>query len=1773
MRRINPVLKISARVISALLIICMISSMFWLFEERTSFVRTVNVEFVYEGSGSDDSFTIEKGTALRGAPVPYKPGHIFLGWYIDEALTRSYDISLPISESMKLYAGFMPLSVSTSEVSRELYLRDCTKQTVITVKSELSAEELSEKLVLLDELTGETLKCEISKKSEEYLVYASYEDGHTYTLELSEEVSLSGRPNISAVTLSILPAGEEKLGYSASIVEIPEECPSAERTLQLYTSADVKVGDLVLAGGREKHVFLVREIVDGAKGKCLLLMKPDSSFLGEFLLYGNYSMSLSRGSFEAKETSAYSAVDEEKLLSELLKTPSEDVFAQNGESVVLKEENGLKITLSPAKSEAFGKGADVVEAVYRMPISRGEDMVITEIKVKMLVSPELSLFLQRGSDGKTLADVAVNLRSVSESEVRILSDAGEEIRFSEEEYFQSNPGKDAVGMLTDTMKELLSEKITASVKGFEGAFGELEISVRPSFSLEAEISAVSANMKERRALNESFGVRGYLGELVGYKQVNASAGYAEGSLAGRAECSSGLSFDIAIRLGESDIELLELYAESASSTQATGVFSVTHENGVDEAEGLTFLEMYSGGSAMPKNCIEKASFSRETVRKIGENCLIPANQTFTKNEYFVSESTFDIKHILSEGVFGILPGGNKIHSGVTPDDVVLYFGGALAPYITYDRESGRVTVDPHDGITDPKITLDIYYENSTEISGGSPLPIKRSITLILGDSSDMKDRTPAAEEYEYLAAFIRFEGGMWKLSYEKRSLGDTSGKRFTDETGWNAIYPALGEIETLSADSIEVRGELLSSLRADYTVPEEKSAETLSEVLELADISADVIFVADYKDKLFDVTYKQESGEKTVSYAKNELRGGVSEVVNRERSLSVYEKVFGSWKELSYTDASAAYELEYAPASFTVTVQNADGSFNREEIAFVGELPEFLLTPPTDGEKTGAWLSSEHGNLVSWLEYPQLAKIEKDVTVQAFFGDIYTVTLNLNGGTPIEGSAPQSIRFTAGTYNLDGILPMLTKPTDAINTYEFAGWGSINVTSDSVLTAPFKETPHIYTVILNAGKGKVNGKTKIEFECTYMQLDMLIDKVLEDNIAVRENSATKSYTFTGWNPGKTSAAYTYVYNAQYKESERLYKITITAPDGGMFPDGESVIEKELPYKSKLDGLTLNNYFAKIPSNGPTVKIIDYFMNGEEKVPLGSVLTVEGDINLVVVYKEIENRKFVVEFDAGDGKFSNGQSKLVFEGDYGDPLPEPSDPIAPVGEGFTSLFLGWSAEIPSVFTGDFSVKANYKVEKKVYTVTYFTMDGNVHAVYKVAYGEKIPLPEEPQIEGYDFLGWEGLPESGNVSSADVRVYAKLDKATYKITYLIDGEVYAVEELYFGEKIVTRPYPYKPGYSFTGWKYPAVVTMPEEDITVNGSFEKGKYKVQYVVDDKLYKETEAVYGDNVELIKLPSGAKLWCSSDVEINDGSFLMPSGHIKIYADTRGEEYSISFTVDGTVVKSDKYSFGDKVSLPEVPTDERFTGRWLFRYSDEYKDYEAKMDKEDFEPMTRVVIKRGDYSFGGYMPAANLVAVPELKIENIGSGKDINNNGIDDFTDIVNTAREYILSHPIYESIYYHWNFGYPDDWHGVCTDVIWRAYLGIGVNFKELVDGDIAYGATLGDKNPYKDVMTRPNLLIDFRRVKNLKIYFDNNSTVLTKDTLDPTEWQPGDIVVFSPSHIGICSDKRDSEGLPLIIHHTEGRGAIESDELGRVNIGKYKVTGHYRIDHDRLK
>ena len=177
-----------------------------------------------------------------------------------------------------------------------------------------------------------------------------------------------------------------------------------------------------------------------------------------------------------------------------------------------------------------------------------------------------------------------------------------------------------------------------------------------------------------------------------------------------------------------------------------------------------------------------------------------------------------------------------------------------------------------------------------------------------------------------------------------------------------------------------------------------------------------------------------------------------------------------------------------------------------------------------------------------------------------------------------------------------------------------------------------------------------------------------------------------------------------------------------------------------------------------------------------------------------------------------------------------------------------------------------------------------------------------------------------------------------------------------------------------------------------------------------------------------------------------------------------------------------------------------------------------------------------------------------FNIKTYTSNIDKDNDSIDDQTDILNNVRKYIATNPKYKSKYYA--SGYPNDGYGVCTDVVAFGLKGAGYDLMELVNEDIK-----NNRNNYNIDTIDKN--IDFRRVQNLKIYFENNAISLTTDVYDIENWQGGDIVIFQ-NHIGIVSNNRNKDGVTFIIHHANPFQKYYEEDILE---SRDDIIGHYRM------
>jgi hypothetical protein len=117
-------------------------------------------------------------------------------------------------------------------------------------------------------------------------------------------------------------------------------------------------------------------------------------------------------------------------------------------------------------------------------------------------------------------------------------------------------------------------------------------------------------------------------------------------------------------------------------------------------------------------------------------------------------------------------------------------------------------------------------------------------------------------------------------------------------------------------------------------------------------------------------------------------------------------------------------------------------------------------------------------------------------------------------------------------------------------------------------------------------------------------------------------------------------------------------------------------------------------------------------------------------------------------------------------------------------------------------------------------------------------------------------------------------------SFTLLYQVDGEDYKSYEIEFGATITPEPVPAeKEGYTFSGWS-DIPETMPAHDVVVTGSFSVNRYKLTYMLDDKVYKETMYEYGTTIVPEPQPEGDY----ATFEWIDLPQTMPAHDVVVYA-------------------------------------------------------------------------------------------------------------------------------------------------------------------------------------------------------------------------------------------------------------------------------------------------
>jgi hypothetical protein len=184
---------------------------------------------------------------------------------------------------------------------------------------------------------------------------------------------------------------------------------------------------------------------------------------------------------------------------------------------------------------------------------------------------------------------------------------------------------------------------------------------------------------------------------------------------------------------------------------------------------------------------------------------------------------------------------------------------------------------------------------------------------------------------------------------------------------------------------------------------------------------------------------------------------------------------------------------------------------------------------------------------------------------------------------------------------------------------------------------------------------------------------------------------------------------------------------------------------------------------------------------------------------------------------------------------------------PTKEGHT--FSGWSEAQVTMPASDITIEGTFTVNS--YNVIY-KVDGEEYQIVPVTYGSEITLIEAPTKEGCTFCGWSEAPAT--MPANDVTIEGTFVVKYYTITYMVNGTVFATDSVAYGSVITLIDVPVKEGYTFSGWSE-APVTMPAEDIVIEGSFPVNYNTMTYIVDGEVFSTETVAYGSEILFLDGP------------------------------------------------------------------------------------------------------------------------------------------------------------------------------------------------------------------------------------------------------------------------------------------------------------------------------
>lgn len=273
----------------------------------------------------------------------------------------------------------------------------------------------------------------------------------------------------------------------------------------------------------------------------------------------------------------------------------------------------------------------------------------------------------------------------------------------------------------------------------------------------------------------------------------------------------------------------------------------------------------------------------------------------------------------------------------------------------------------------------------------------------------------------------------------------------------------------------------------------------------------------------------------------------------------------------------------------------------------------------------------------------------------------------------------------------------------------------------------------------------------------------------------------------------------------------------------------------------------------------------------------------------------------------------------------------------VGENGSYSFTFKLLNEPTIETGDYTVSIGIegttdtieigKIEAPIatYSVKFYNWDGTILSEQTVSEGKTATLPENPEREGYDFIGWDN--SIANIKE-DVEINPIFEKKQFTVTFIDwKNKAFVQQKFGYGDVLTPPDNSSVEGYNFDGWdKIIDGTFVVTEDMVVTAEYSKKSYSVKFVgfdgnvIDSQTVKFGEdAVAPDNAGTADDGRIFAGWQDNGyTDVNGDAYVYPF----YYYETTAQMPTVTYEKNGEQVECPNGEYNEPITLTLSTNDE-----------------------------------------------------------------------------------------------------------------------------------------------------------------------------------------------------------------------------------------------------------